>query len=49
MEEHGLTAQQVTDEATVPKVTIFKSLSLDRSYETMHILIGNFVVHLVGE
>ncbi len=47
MEEHALTALQVTNEPTVPKVTIFKSL--DSSYEIMHILTGDFVVHLVGE
>ena len=47
MEEHGLTAQQVTDESTEPKVTIFKSL--DSSYEIMHILTGHLVIHLVGE
>jgi hypothetical protein len=47
MEEHGLTAEQVTDESSVPKVTIFKSL--DSSYEIMHILTGHLVVHMVGE
>jgi hypothetical protein len=47
MEEHALSALQMTDEPTVPKVTIFKSR--DSSYEIMHILTGDFVVHLVGE
>ena len=47
MEEYALSALHMTDEPTVPKVTIFKSL--DSSYEIMHILTGDFVVHLVGE
>ena len=47
MEEYDLSVLQVTDDSTVPKITIFKSR--DSRYEMLHILTGAFMVHLVGE
>ena len=37
----------MTDNSTVPRISIFKSK--DSRHEMMHILTGAFMVHLVGE
>ena len=47
MEEYDLSVLQMTDDSTVPKITVFKSR--DSRHEMMHILTGAFMVHLVEE